>query len=178
MDLIFTKISEGGVSFKFDIFESNLINLVILISGLVRLLNASISKALLERKEKILNTIQESEEKLKEATTRLVESETKLVQVETVLKEIQEESSRISEQNKNRILSAGDNEKKRIEINTNAQIRRILDRACRQIVGYVKKLLSEAIEKEFSYLSEVVMYQNCFLKIFTNFSYSPLGRLS
>ena len=52
MDLIFTKISEGGVSFKFDIFESNLVNLVILISGLVRLLNASISKALLERKEK------------------------------------------------------------------------------------------------------------------------------
>jgi F-type H+-transporting ATPase subunit b len=90
MDLIFTKISEGGLSFKFDIFESNLLNLLILVGGLVRLLNASLSKALLDRKEKILSTIQESEEKLKEATTRLVESETKLVQVETVLNEIQE----------------------------------------------------------------------------------------
>jgi F-type H+-transporting ATPase subunit b len=189
MDLIFTKISEGGLSFKFDIFESNLLNLLILVGGLVRLLNASLSKALLDRKEKILSTIQESEEKLKEATTRLVESETKLVQVETVLNEIQEESSRIIEQNKNRILSDGNKEKKRIEINTTAQIRRILDRVCRQIVEYLKKFLMGVTRREFCKFSVIdqadrardrdhLRYRFVFMSIFATFSCSPLERLS
>jgi F-type H+-transporting ATPase subunit b len=178
MDLIFTKISEGSLSFKFDVLESNLINLSILVGGLFRLLSASLTKALLERKEKILNTIQESEEKLKEATTRLIESETKLVQVENVLKEIQEESSRISEKNKNCIINDGDKEKRRIEINVTDQIRRIIDRVCRQIVEYVKTLLSKVISREFESLRKTNLGQNCFLLIFSTFSCSPLERLS
>ena len=62
-----TQISDGGVSFNSDIFEANLINLLILGGGLFYLLSGALSESLEERQQKILGAIQESEEKLQEA---------------------------------------------------------------------------------------------------------------
>jgi F0F1-type ATP synthase membrane subunit b/b' len=58
-----TQVADGGVSLKFDIFESNLINLTILVSGLFYLLSDALSESLAERQQRILGSIQESEEK-------------------------------------------------------------------------------------------------------------------
>ena len=59
-----TQIAESeGVSFNPDIFEANVVNLVILVGGLFYLLSGSLSESLSERQQKILGAIQESEEK-------------------------------------------------------------------------------------------------------------------
>jgi hypothetical protein len=83
-----TQISEGGVSLNTDIFEANLINLLILGGALFYLLGGALSDSLSERKEKILGAIQESEERLQEATARLAESETQLEQAQMVIDSI------------------------------------------------------------------------------------------
>ena len=69
-----TQISD--VSLNTDIFETNLINITILAGGLYYLLSGALSESLSERQQRILGSIQESEERLQEATTRLTESET------------------------------------------------------------------------------------------------------
>ena len=66
------------------IFESNLINLIILDGGLFYLLSGALSDSLSERQQKIVGAIQESEERLSEATTRLTESETQLAQAQMI----------------------------------------------------------------------------------------------
>ena len=49
--------SEAGVSFNPDIFEANLVNIVILGGGLFYLLSGALSESLSERQQKIVGAI-------------------------------------------------------------------------------------------------------------------------
>ena len=82
-----TQIAEG-ISFNPDIFEANLVNLIILVGGLFYLLSGALSESLSERQQKILGAIQESEERLEEATKKLADSETQLAQAQIVIESI------------------------------------------------------------------------------------------
>ena len=82
------QISDSGVSLNTDIFEANLVNLVLLTGGLFYLLSGALSESLSERQQKILGAIQESEERLQEATGKLSESETQLAQAQIVIDQI------------------------------------------------------------------------------------------
>jgi F-type H+-transporting ATPase subunit b len=98
-----TQISDGGLSLNTDIFEANLINLVLLDGGLFYLLSGALSESLSERQQKILGAIQESEEKLEEATTRLTEGETKLAQAQIAIESIQKDAEQTAAQVKSSI---------------------------------------------------------------------------
>jgi F-type H+-transporting ATPase subunit b len=100
-----TQIAEGGVSLNTDIFEANLINLLILGGALFYLLGGALSDSLSERKEKILGAIQESEERLQEATARLTESETQLAQAQMVIESIGKDATVTAQQVKSAILT-------------------------------------------------------------------------
>merc|ERR1711906_99478 len=89
-----TQISDGGVSLNTDIFEANLVNIVLLAGGLFYLLSGALSESLSERQQKILGAIQESEEKLQEATTRLTEGESKLAQAQIVIDSIKTDAEK------------------------------------------------------------------------------------
>ena len=88
-----------------QIFEANLVNLLILDGGLFYLLSGALSESLSERQQKILGAIQESEEKLQEATTRLTEGETKLAQAQIVIESIQKDADQTAAQVKSSILT-------------------------------------------------------------------------
>ena len=134
-----------GISFQFDIFESNIINLTILIGGLFKLLSSALSESLSERQQKILGAIQESEEKLQEATTRLTEGETKLAQAQIVIEEIQKEAAKTAAQVKSTILTDGKAEIERLTSTAKAQISTIEARVRKQISDYVATLALQRI---------------------------------
>jgi F-type H+-transporting ATPase subunit b len=67
-------VAEGSLGINFDIFETNLINLLILTGGIFYLGSNALSESLVERQQKILGAIQESEERLAQATQRLTEN--------------------------------------------------------------------------------------------------------
>ena len=75
----------AAVSFNPDIFEANVVNLIILVGAVVFLGGNALSEGLNERQEKILGAIQESEERLEEALARLSESEKQLAQAQIVI---------------------------------------------------------------------------------------------
>jgi len=59
-----TQISDLEIALNTDIFETNIINIIIFGGGLFKLLSAALSEGLSERQQRILGAIQESEERL------------------------------------------------------------------------------------------------------------------
>ena len=140
-----TQIAEGGVSLNTDIFEANLINLLILGGALFYLLGGALSDSLSERKEKILGAIQESEERLQEATTRLTESETQLAQAQMVIESIGKDANVTAQQVKRAILTDGKTEIERLTAAAKSQIGTIEARVRKQISDYVVTLALQRI---------------------------------
>jgi F-type H+-transporting ATPase subunit b len=140
-----TQISDGGVSFNGDIFEANLVNLVLLDGGIFYLLSGALSESLSERQQKILGAIQESEERLQEATTRLTESETQLAQAQMVIESIQKDAEQTASQVKSSILTDGKTEIERLTSSAKAQIGTIESRVRKQISDYVVSLALQRI---------------------------------
>jgi F-type H+-transporting ATPase subunit b len=140
-----TQISDSGVSLNTDIFEANLINLILLVGGLFYLLSGALSESLSERQQKILGAIQESEEKLQEATTRLTESETQLAQAQMVIDTIQKDAETTASNVKSAILTDGKSEIERLTSTAKAQINTIEARVRKQISDYVATLALQRI---------------------------------
>jgi F-type H+-transporting ATPase subunit b len=67
-------IQVADVGLNLDIFETNIVNLLLLGGGIFYLGSQALSESLIDRQERILNTIQDSEERLKAAILRLEES--------------------------------------------------------------------------------------------------------
>jgi F-type H+-transporting ATPase subunit b len=139
-----TLISEG-VSLNTDIFEANLVNLVLLTGGLFYLLSGALSESLSERQQKILGAIQESEERLQEAETQLTESENQLAQAQIVIESIQKDAQVTAQQVKSSILSEGKAEIERLTSSAKAQIGTIEARVRKQISDYVATLALQRI---------------------------------
>jgi|TARA_B100001741_G_scaffold273366_1_gene242458 F-type H+-transporting ATPase subunit b len=140
-----TQISDGGVSLNTDIFEANLINIVLLAGGIFYLLSGALGESLAERQQKILGAIQESEEKLEEATNRLTEGETKLAQAQIVIESIQKDAEQTAVQVKSSILTEGKSEIERLTSSAKAQISTIEARVRKQISDYVATLALQRI---------------------------------
>ena len=140
-----TQISDLEVSLNTDIFETNLINLVLLGGGLFYLLSGALSESLSERQQKILGAIQESEERLSEATTRLTESEKQLTQSQVVIDTIQKDANVTANQVKSSILTDGKSEIERLTSTAKAQINTIEARVRKQISDYVATLALQRI---------------------------------
>jgi F-type H+-transporting ATPase subunit b len=138
-----TQISD--VSLNTDIFETNLINITILAGGLYYLLSGALSESLSERQQRILGSIQESEERLQEATTRLTESETQLAQAQIVIESIQKDAEVTANQVKSSILTDGKAEIERLTATAKAQIGTIEARVRKQIADYVATLALQRI---------------------------------
>ena len=89
------------------IFETNVINIIILLGGLIYILSRALSDNLTERQQTILGAIQESEERLNEASKRLYESQVQLAQAQIVIDSIQIEAETAAKQVKNALLTDG-----------------------------------------------------------------------
>jgi F-type H+-transporting ATPase subunit b len=139
-----TQIAEG-ISFNPDIFEANLVNLIILVGGLFYLLSGALSESLSERQQKILGASQESEERLEEATKKLADSETQLAQAQIVIESIGKDAEVTAQQVKSTILTDGKSEIERLTAAAKGQISTIESRVRKQISDYVVTLALKRI---------------------------------
>jgi F-type H+-transporting ATPase subunit b len=134
------QVSEASVSFNPDIFEANVVNLVILVSGIVYLGGNALSAVLTERQQKILGAIQEAEERLQQAVTRLAESEKQLEQAQIVITSIRTDAETAAKQIKSSILNDGKTEIERLTSSAKSQIVTIEAKVRKQISDYVVAL--------------------------------------
>ncbi|QYO64887.1 hypothetical protein [Leptolyngbya sp. 7M] len=74
---------EGGFGLNFNILETNIINLAIVIGVLVYFGRNILGKILADRRSQIEQAIQEAEGRVKEAAAALAEQQRKLAQAQT-----------------------------------------------------------------------------------------------
>lgn len=96
-----------GFGINTNFLEANVINVVLLLSGLVYVLNKFLGATLKTRQQKVLAAIQEAEERLKKANARYVESEKQFRQTEMVIKQIEQEAIIAAEKVRQSILDQG-----------------------------------------------------------------------
>ena len=142
---LFLSNENEGIQLNTDIFEANLVNLLMLGGGLFYLLSGALSESLSERQQKIIGAIQESEEKLQEATARLTESETQLAQSQMVIESIEKDAKVTAQNVKSAILTDGKAEIERLTSAAKAQIGTIEGRVRKQISDYVATLALQRI---------------------------------
>lgn len=149
LDRFSIQIAEG-VSFNSDIFEANLINLIILGGGLFYLLSESLSESLSKRQQKILEAIQESEAKLEEASKCLAQGNMELDQAKVVIESIEKDAEVTAKQIKRVILDEGKIEKERLLAAAKGRVDTIETRARKKIVQGIILVALEMLEYEWS----------------------------
>jgi F-type H+-transporting ATPase subunit b len=134
------QISDLPVKLNPDIFETNVINITILLGGIIYLGSNALSASLSERQQKILGSIQEAEERLKQAVDRLAESEKQLAQAQIVIDSIKTDAEKTAKQVKSSILNDGKTEIERLTSSAKSQIITIEAKVRKQISDYVVAL--------------------------------------
>lgn len=133
-------ISNHSLGLNPDIFETNVINITILLGGIIYLGSNALSASLIERQEKILGAIQEAEERLQQAIARLSESEKQLEQAQLVINSIKSDAEKTASQVKKAILNDGKAEIERLTSSAKSQITTIEAKIRKQISQYVASL--------------------------------------
>lgn len=77
-----------SISLNTDILETNIINIGLLVAILFNVVGGALKSAMLERKEKILNGVQDAERRLSEASDRLSEAKMQLSQSKLIISKI------------------------------------------------------------------------------------------
>jgi len=86
--VIFLSEQDSAIKINFDILETNLVNIVILLTILFFVGKDFLSSTLLSRQNLIINEIKSSEEKLSKAIERLREAENQSTQANIIYQEI------------------------------------------------------------------------------------------
>lgn len=95
---LFTEASiilASNVSFGIntDIFETNLVNQLIILGAVVVFGRDFLSESLGERQSEIISGVEDSEKRLNEATTRLAEAKKQLSQARVIMDQVRKETS-------------------------------------------------------------------------------------
>jgi len=92
-DQIFTLIAKNEtIHLNFDVLESGVVNIVILVGVLIYLGRDFLGSSLEQRQQEIIQAVQDAEDKLNEANIRLIEAEKQLAQAQVIISEIRKET--------------------------------------------------------------------------------------
>jgi F-type H+-transporting ATPase subunit b len=106
---------ESGFGLNLDIFETNLINLTLLVGILVYFGKPVLSKILTERRAKIAEQIQAVEQKKKQAEVTLANEQKKLEEAKVAAAKIRSEATTNAQKARETILAQGEKEVQRLK---------------------------------------------------------------
>ena len=106
---------ESGFGLNLDIFETNLINLTLLMGILVYFGKPLLSKTLTERRAKIAEQIQAVEQKKKQAEVTLANEQKKLEEAKARAAKIRSEATTNAQKARETILAQGEKEVQRLK---------------------------------------------------------------
>ncbi|MGL5871746.1 MAG: F0F1 ATP synthase subunit B [Xenococcaceae cyanobacterium] len=140
--------AEGGFGLKFDLLESNLINLSILLGVLFFYGRKIVGNVLSERRAKIATQIQEVEKKLQQAAKSLEEQQQKLKAAEVTAAQIRQDADVNAEKTKQQIIAQGEKEVERVKAMAVQDLNSEQDRAVAELRQRVTALAIERVEAQ------------------------------
>lgn len=138
----------GGLGFNFNILDTNLINLAIIIVVLIYFGRKIVGKTLSERRERIETAIQSAERRQKEAATALSEQQKKLAQAQAEAERIRksaEDSANVAREN---ILAQATQDIERLKESATQDLNSERDRAIAQLRSQVVAMALQKVESQ------------------------------
>ncbi|NJN59133.1 MAG: F0F1 ATP synthase subunit B [Leptolyngbyaceae cyanobacterium SL_5_9] len=123
---------EGGFGLNFNILDTNLINLAIILGVLFYFGRGFLGKILSERREKIETAIQDAEKRKKEAASSLADQQQKLAQAQTEATRIRAAAEESAKKAKETIL-----------VQTEQDIQRIKAAAAQDLNSQQERIIAE-----------------------------------
>ena len=138
--------AEGGFGLNLDIFETNLINLAILIGILFYFGRKVLSNILSERKSNIATAIQEAEGRLKEAQIALSQAQEQLTQAQAEAQRIRKAAEENAQKAKEAMLAKAAQDVERLKQTAAADLNTERERALAELRQRVAALALQKVE--------------------------------
>jgi F-type H+-transporting ATPase subunit b len=140
----FATASEGGFHLNFDIFETNLINLAIILGVFTVYGSKFMSNLLGERKSQIVAELEDAENRAKKALEALTKAQKDLEQAQTQAVKIREDAKVAAAKAKEEILAKGRQDVEKLK----ASAVKELDTEQAKVIAELKKRVAQlALEK-------------------------------
>jgi len=136
-------LAHEGLGLNTNLLDTNLINLAVVIGVLGYFGKGVLTSILNNRKETILSTIRDAEERYQEATEKLNQARARLEQAKTKAEEIRVNGILQIEREKQELIKAADEDSKRLEDSKNITIRLEEQKAIVQVRQQVSRLAVE-----------------------------------
>nr|WDB00633.1 ATP synthase CF0 B chain [Cavernulicola chilensis] len=137
-------LNKANFGFNPDILGSNVINIMILILGLFYLGRKYIIAILFERQQKVVEALEEAENRLTQAQNRLSEAQKQLNQTQIVINDIKQEAESSAQKVKESILAQGKEDISRLTRNSKITVSNTEIRIRKQIQ---EKIISLALKR-------------------------------
>ena len=138
--------AEGGFGFNFDIIETNLINLGIILILLKVYGGKVLSNILSERRAKIEAEIKSAEARAKESKDALAAAQKNLKEAQDNAVKIRSEAETNAERAKEAVLAKGQKEVERLKASADADLNSEQERAIAQLRSRVVEMALERVE--------------------------------
>jgi len=139
---------EGGFGFNFDILETNLINLVIIIAVLFYFGRGFLGKILTERRSGIEEAIREAEKRQKDAAAALSEQQQKLTEAQAEAARIRAAAEETAKKAKEVILAQAAQEVERMKATAGQELEAEQERAIAQLRSAVVSMAMARVESQ------------------------------
>lgn len=140
--------SEGGLGLNFDLLETNLINLVIIIGVLFYFGRKIIGKTLSERRSNIEQAIQDAQNRQKESAAALADAQQKLAKAQGEAERIRATAEENAEAARVAILEAAAKDVERMKESAVQDLNSDRERAIRELRQRVAALAMQRVESQ------------------------------
>lgn len=140
--------AEGGFGLNLDIFETNFINLAVLVGILFYFGRKVLSNILNERRSKIEEVIQEAEQRLKEGQISLSQAQEQLTQAQAEAQRIRKAAEENAQAAKEDLLARALQDVQRLKETATADLNAERDRAIAQLRQRVVALALQKVESQ------------------------------
>ena len=140
--------AKGGFGFNFNILDTNLINLAIIIGALLIYGPKVVGKILSERRVRIETAIQSAEQRQKEAAKALSEQQQKLAQAQAEAERIRAESESSAKVARENILAAAVQDVERLKETAVQDLNTERERAIAQLRQRVVAMALQKVESQ------------------------------
>lgn len=155
--IISQELVSSGVSFNSNLLEANVLNILLLLSGLIYVLRKFLGSVLDDRQNKVLFAIRESEERLKQANVRLNEAEKQLAQTQIIINEIINEAEITAKKVRESILEQGKLDIDKLTQSSKASVKFAENTVKLQIQQQITVLALQKVEKQLKSQINAVM---------------------
>lgn len=140
--------AEGGVGFNFNILETNLVNLAIVIAVLFVFGRRFLGGMLSERQSKIKAMIADAESRAKSAAAELAEAQQSLAQAQAEAEQIRQRGQVSAERARAELLTKGKAEVEKLRANAAADLSSEQDRAIAELRQRISALALERVRAQ------------------------------